>query len=127
MEKALLKLARQLNAYDEASLMSLWDKYSEIVQNFEPSKRWEEAVIALSMIQGMRFKNQLFNYHWAQSQEASGHAAPPAVPPASSLTPLTVPGREGQGSSSGSAPSGPGGRKGSGKGGKVIRLTPRED
>ncbi len=25
MEKILLKLARQLNAYDEASLMSLWE------------------------------------------------------------------------------------------------------
>ena len=28
MEKLLLKLARQLDALDEASLMSLWSKYA---------------------------------------------------------------------------------------------------
>ncbi len=65
MEKVLVKLARQLAAFDEASLMSLWQAYAERVSRFEPSRRWEEAVLVLGMIQAMRFKNQLFNHHWA--------------------------------------------------------------
>ena len=68
LEKALLKLARQINAYDEASLMSLWEKYAEKVRCFEPTKRWEESVLVFNLIQSTRFKNQLFNYNWAQSR-----------------------------------------------------------
>ena len=60
MEQLLLKLARQLDAMDEASLMSLWDKYAQTVQRFEPSERWQEAVLVLSFIQAKRWKNQLF-------------------------------------------------------------------
>jgi hypothetical protein len=69
MEKALLKLARQINAYDEASLMSLWEKYAEKVRHFEPTKRWEESVLVFNLIQSTRLKNQLFNYNWAQSRQ----------------------------------------------------------
>ena len=54
MERALLKIARQINAYDEASLMDLWEKYAEIVRRFEPTKRWEEAALLFGVIQGMR-------------------------------------------------------------------------
>lgn len=68
MEKALIKLARQINAFDEASLMSLWEKYAERVRQFEPTKRWEESVIIFNLIQSTRLKNQLFNYNWAQSR-----------------------------------------------------------
>ncbi|MBG0791376.1 MAG: hypothetical protein H0S80_12865 [Desulfovibrionaceae bacterium] len=68
LEKALLKLARQINAYDEASLMSLWEKYAEKVRCFEPTRRWEESVLVFNLIQSTRFKNQLFNYNWAQSR-----------------------------------------------------------
>lgn len=68
MEKALLKIARQINAFDEASLMSLWEKYAEQVAHFEPTKRWEEAVLVFNLIQSTRLKNQLFNYNWAQSR-----------------------------------------------------------
>lgn len=67
MEKMLQKLAHQLNSLDEASLISLWDSLAARVEHFEPSKAWEEAVLALSMVQAMRWKNQLFNYYWAQS------------------------------------------------------------
>lgn len=67
MERALEKLARQLMAFDEASLNSLWEKYAAIVQHFEPTKRWEEACVIFGLIQAVRFKNQLFNYHWKQS------------------------------------------------------------
>ena len=152
MEKALLKLARQLNAYDEASLMSLWEKYSEAVQRFEPSKRWEEAVLVLSMIQGMRFKNQLFNHHWAAGREVGGDGKPPQMP--SHLSPqlspqlssesgphlVPSPGADIPARPSGApapAPSaaptpgagsaGPAGGNGGAKRGKLLHLTPRED
>lgn len=75
MEKILLKMARQLLAYDEASLLNLWEKYADQVSRFEPTKRWEEAVMVLCMIQSMRFKNQLFNLHWSQGQ-SPGEQAP---------------------------------------------------
>ncbi len=65
MELLLLKLARQLDALDEASLMALWDNYAEKVHRFEPTKRWEEAALVFSFIQAKRWKNQLFNHHWS--------------------------------------------------------------
>uniref|UniRef100_I2PWD6 Uncharacterized protein n=1 Tax=Desulfovibrio sp. U5L TaxID=596152 RepID=I2PWD6_9BACT len=80
VEQVLLKLARQLRAFDEASLMALWDKYADSVSRFEPSQRWEESVLVLAMIQGMRFKNQLFNHHWAEGRLPGQPAATaPAV------------------------------------------------
>ncbi|MDR3319931.1 MAG: hypothetical protein LBS77_03105 [Desulfovibrio sp.] len=65
MEKLLSRLAHQLDALDEASLMSLWSKYATIVERFEPTKHWEEAALIFSIIQAKRWKNQLFNYHWS--------------------------------------------------------------
>ncbi len=62
MEKILKKLAGQLNSLDEASLIGLWDKYYEKVQKFTPSREWEEDIIILSLIQSIRWKNQLFNH-----------------------------------------------------------------
>lgn len=85
MEKALVKLARQINAFDEASLMSLWEKYAEKVSHFEPTKRWEEAVLIFNLIQSTRMKNQLFNYNWAQSR------MPDDNPPELDLAALTAP------------------------------------
>ncbi|MHC1712591.1 MAG: hypothetical protein AB9872_10640 [Solidesulfovibrio sp.] len=90
MEQVLLKLARQLRAFDEASLMALWDKYAEAVGHFEPSQRWEESVLVLAMIQGMRFKNQLFNYHWAEGQLPGQPTT--GVPVADTIAPATIPG-----------------------------------
>lgn len=144
MEKALLKLARQLNAYDEASLMSLWEKYSEAVQRFEPSKRWEEAVLVLSMIQGMRFKNQLFNHHWAAGREVGADGKPPqmasptpshpASHQASENGPHLVPApgadisaKPSAAPAPGAGSAGPAGGNGGAKRGKLLRLTPRED
>ncbi len=76
MEQFLLKLARQLEALDEASLMALWADYANKVSHFEPTKRWEEAALILSLIQAKRWKNQLFNYQWA-SQVRPQHADAP--------------------------------------------------
>ena len=50
MEQLLIKMARQLDALDEASLLALWDKYAVIVSHFEPTKRWEEAALVFSFI-----------------------------------------------------------------------------
>lgn len=76
METILLKMARQLDSLDEASLMNLWNKYAGTVASFEPTKRWEEAALVFAMIQGKRWKNQLFNYHWACQTRAARDSAP---------------------------------------------------
>lgn len=78
MEKLLLRLARQLDAIDEASLMSLWSKYATQTSRFEPTKRWEEAALVFSLIQAKRWKNQLFNCCWAAEMRPSGENVPPA-------------------------------------------------
>ena len=75
METMLLKMARQLNAMDEASLMSLWDKYMAKVQYFDGSKEWEEAAIVLALIQAVKGKNQLFNAHMQNRLEKRGGSA----------------------------------------------------
>lgn len=72
MEKMLLKMARQLNAMDEASLMGLWNKYLQRVQHFDGSQEWEEAVIVLSLLQAVRGKNQLFNTKWEEREAIRG-------------------------------------------------------
>lgn len=66
MEKLLLKLAEQLDALDEASLMELWNTYAEKTYTFEPTKRWETAALVLCLIQAKHMKNQLFNHYWAR-------------------------------------------------------------
>ncbi len=76
MEKLLLKLARQLDSLDEASLMSLWSKYATLTSRFEPTKRWEEACLVFSLIQAKRWKNQLFNYSWSQQKMPPRETSP---------------------------------------------------
>ncbi|MDO9630964.1 MAG: hypothetical protein Q7I92_03565 [Humidesulfovibrio sp.] len=68
LENALVKLARQIVAFDEASLMDLWEKYAEVVRRFEPTRRWEEAALIFGLIQSVRMKNQLFNYNLSASR-----------------------------------------------------------
>lgn len=116
MEKVLVKLARQLAAFDEASLMSLWEEYAGRVSRFEPSRRWEEAVLVLGMIQAMRFKNQLFNHHWAAT------AVPGAQPPGTAAA-----GGRGTPREEGlrSVPNQP--APDPAKKGKLLTLRPRED
>jgi hypothetical protein len=71
MEQMLLRIARQLDALDQSSLMALWEKYAAVVAHFEPTRRWEEAALVLSFIQAKRWNNQLFNYHWARQVQLS--------------------------------------------------------
>jgi len=85
LENALVKLARQLVAFDEASLMDLWERYAEQVRQFEPTRRWEEAVVIFGLIQAVRMKNQLFNYNLAASRQ------PGAPAPGLEMLDLTAP------------------------------------
>ena len=128
MERAILKLARQLKAYDEASLMALWEKYAEKVQSFEPSERWEEAVLVLSMIQGVRFKNQLFNYNWAESRKPEEPSFP-GLDGEFGVHPdyLHIADPKSAGGANGSLESGPVDGKGLHKRGKLLSFSPRED
>ncbi len=146
MEKALIKMARQLRSLDEASLTSLWEKYAGIVRAFEPSERWEEAVLVLSFIQSVRMKNQLFNHQWAGTVRPREPARTEAVEPAPSPKPAQAPGAglpeharkpSGEGSrftgpagGSGKAAGsglGPVRRHGSGKRGKLVRFRSRDE
>lgn len=122
MEKALLKLARQINAFDEASLMSLWEKYAEKVRHFEPTKRWEESVVVFNLIQSTRLKNQLFNYNWAQSR------MPDAAPQEIDLAALTSPEKRVVDPESGTNDTGPelvADEQKKDRRGKLLTLTPK--
>ncbi|MCE5264039.1 MAG: hypothetical protein LLG97_10950 [Deltaproteobacteria bacterium] len=61
LESALDKLAQQILALDEASLCSLWEKYKERMEHFEPTKEWERALIIFFIINAVRAKNHIFN------------------------------------------------------------------
>jgi cytoskeletal protein RodZ len=76
------RLAKQLASLDEASLMSLWDRYYERVRSFEPTEQWERAVLILGMLQTVRWKNQLFNAKWRSQRKApqQGQGDVPAAP-----------------------------------------------
>ena len=66
MEQLLIKMARQLDALDEASLLAL----------------------VFSFIQAKRWKNQLFNYSWS-AQVHPGAASQPVAEPDFFLDPPT--------------------------------------
>ncbi|MBR4742380.1 MAG: hypothetical protein IK079_05740 [Desulfovibrio sp.] len=76
MEKMLLKLAQQLDALDEASLLNLWNKYANLTSRFEPTKRWEENALIFSLIQAKHWKNQLFNFSFSHMSKPHGEATP---------------------------------------------------
>ena len=80
MQRVLEKMAKQLNSYDEASLMQLWQQYAAQVHDFEPTKRWEEAAVALCLIQAIHWKNQLFNYHLAATATPADKNSLPPLP-----------------------------------------------
>lgn len=126
VEKVLLKLAGQLSAFDEASIMSLWEKYAQEVSNFEPSKRWEESVLIFGMIQAMRFKNQLFNYHWSEGKAPSKCDAPPCATDFPKPVPDNAPAKAGKPATNpksvGNAKSGKDGGRG-----KVLEFKPKEE
>jgi len=80
MQQMLEQMAKKLNQYDEASLMQLWQHFASQVHEFEPSRRWEEAALALCLIQAVHWKNQLFNYQLALSAKPADKAEMPPLP-----------------------------------------------
>lgn len=106
VEKSLIKMARQLKTLDEASLVGLWEKYEQEVNRFEPTGRWEEAVLVFGLIQALRWKNQLFNYNFKRLQEPSGVEEP--------------------GSGKSGSESDPDGGEGGDKRGKLLSFRPRK-
>ncbi len=80
MQRVLEKMAQKLNEYDEASLMHLWRHFAAQVREFEPTRRWEEAALALCLIQAVHWKNQLFNYQLALSASPADKGAMPPLP-----------------------------------------------
>jgi len=69
LESSLDKLAQQILSLDEASLASLWGKYKTRMENFEPSKEWEKAVIVFFIINAVRAKNEIFNEQIIRQQK----------------------------------------------------------
>ncbi len=120
MEQALLELARRLNAYDEASLMALWETLAAKVEQFEPSARWEEAAVAFAMVQGVRWKNQLHNSHMTELARPDGGVPPAAAYDAGSGMP-----KDDSGAGTGFA-SRPVGGQGAQKCAKILSFRPRE-
>jgi hypothetical protein len=80
MQRVLEKMAKKLNDYDEASLMHLWQQYAVQVRDFEPTRRWEEAVLSLCLVQAVHWKNQLFNYHLALTASPTDRSNLPPLP-----------------------------------------------
>lgn len=100
--------------------MDLWEKYAEKVRRFEPTKRWEESALLFGIIQGMRLKNQLFNYNWAQSRK-------PEPVGDIDLAALTVPSRTPVGDVPPTAAKEPGETpEKSSRTGKVLKLQPKK-
>ena len=83
MEKLLLRLARQLDAIDEASLMSLWSKYATQTSRFEPTSvgRGRSGLFAYQASAG-KIAVQLS--HWARQGQAPTSICP-VQPPAARL------------------------------------------
>lgn len=74
LESALDKLAQQILGLDEASLTSLWEKYKQRMEHFEPTSDWEKAVIIFFIINAVRAKNHIFNEQLMRQQEARSAA-----------------------------------------------------
>lgn len=61
IEKTLSQIAERIVSLDEASLTNLLPRYRKIMEEFEPTKEWEKAVIIFFLINSVRVKNTLFN------------------------------------------------------------------
>jgi hypothetical protein len=61
IEDTLKELARRVLALDEETLISLVPKFRKRMEDFEPTREWEESVIIYFIINGYRIKNAQFN------------------------------------------------------------------
>lgn len=78
MEKALERLAEQILAFDEASLVNLREKYRLRMENFDGTKDWEKSVIIYCLINAVCLKNTLFNENVLK--RSRGRKIPPGLP-----------------------------------------------
>lgn len=81
LESSLEKLAQQILAFDEASLASLWGKYRQRMEQFEPTKEWEKAVIIFFIINAVRAKNHIFNEQIMKQKRQVEPEKPPKIKP----------------------------------------------
>jgi hypothetical protein len=70
LESALDKLAESILGLDEASLTALCEKYKHRMEQFEPTKAWEKAVIIFFIINAVRAKNHIFNEQIIKHRES---------------------------------------------------------
>ncbi len=80
LEDSLNKIAENILYLDEASLMSLWEKYKTKMENFSFSPEWEKSVIIFSIINAIRVKNAVFNEEMLKKQ-ADDKPSPPKNKP----------------------------------------------
>lgn len=69
LEKILVQLADKVMGLDEASLTYLLPRYKKRMEEFEPGKDWERAVIIFFLINSVRVKNSLFNDNLAKAKK----------------------------------------------------------
>ena len=81
LESSLDKLAQQILGLDEASLASLWGKYRQRMEQFEPTKEWEKAVIIFFIINAVRAKNHIFNEQIMKQKRQVEPEKPPKIKP----------------------------------------------
>ncbi|MDD5170200.1 MAG: hypothetical protein PHN75_15395, partial [Syntrophales bacterium] len=63
LEQTLNKMADVILHLDEASLVSLWEKYRARMEQVDINTDWEKSVIIFFIINAVRSKNQLLNDH----------------------------------------------------------------
>ncbi len=80
MEKALERLAEQILAFDEASLVGLREKYRSRIDRFDGTREWEKAVIIYSIINAVSLKNNLFNENVLKGRKVTERSGPPRPP-----------------------------------------------
>jgi len=61
LDKTLDQLAEKILGLDEASLTQLLPKFKKRMDEFEPTREWEKAVIIFFLINAVRVKNTIFN------------------------------------------------------------------
>ncbi|MDD4355615.1 MAG: hypothetical protein PHN98_00065 [Smithellaceae bacterium] len=76
LEESLNKIAGNILSLDEASLISLWEKYKIKMEHFSFSPEWEKAVVIFSIINSVRVKNAIFNEQLLKKQTTEN--TPPA-------------------------------------------------
>ncbi|KQC07302.1 MAG: hypothetical protein APR62_06665 [Smithella sp. SDB] len=80
LDKSLNKIAEYILHLDEASLISLWDKYKSKVEHFSHSTEWEKAVIIVSIINAVRTKNAIINEILLKNNSTNKTKSPPEKP-----------------------------------------------